>query len=138
MSISTFFEKIVDAFESIFGSNNWEKTASTTLNVVGPLIESIVTLTDNEADADEIAQVISTVQTDLTTISNLISSLGNVADSTSTIAEIVTILNAIKTNLAALLTAGQIKNPATLTQVESIVNMVINEIEAILAAVPTN
>jgi hypothetical protein len=134
----TFFNKIVSFFEGIFGNSNWEKTASTTPLVVTPLVESIVTLTAGETDAAQVSKVVTEIQTDLTKVAALITSLqAGTATASSVTTEISAVLDAVQANLDSLLTAGHIKDPATLAKVESITTMIIGEVKAILAAMPT-
>ena len=135
MSFSTFFHKIEDAFKSIFGSSNWEKTASTTIAVIAPLVEAIVTSTAGEADAAQVVRVVTEVQADLGVVSSLLAAVSaGTTTSADAAQKISAVLIAIEQNLQGLLAAGHIKNPQTLAKVQSIVTTVVGEVSAILGA----
>lgn len=126
----SFFSKIESWFTKIYGkAPTWEKTASATLTVAAPLVETIVTLVAGEPTAAAVGVVVSQVQSDVAAVAALISTAGPAPSISS-------ILNAITGNLKALLTAGDIKDATTLTKVESVVNLVVGEFEAILKVVP--
>ena len=129
----SWFSKVVTWFEHL-GHSNWEQSASTTLKLVAPLTETIVTEAAGEADADKVQSLVTEVQSDLAVAATLIS--GADAPGASAGTQITTALNSVTANLGGLLSAGHIKNPATLTKVTSIVKTVVGEVEAILSAMP--
>jgi hypothetical protein len=135
MSFKSFFASAEDWFEKIFGHTTWQQTASTTIALSAPLVESLVAVTAGEADSAKVQEVVNEVQTDLATVAQLIKqSQGG----TNTFQTIANILNSVKNNLSGLLAAGHIKDQATLEKVTGIVNTVLGELVAILGSIPTN
>lgn len=120
--------KIEVIFTKLFGSAPAVlQTVSATLTVVAPLVESILALTGNEAAAATILVVVSQVESDITAVDALVQSTGATPTLTS-------VLTAIVSNLKTLLTAGDIKDAATLSKVTAIVDTIVAEFEAILSA----
>lgn len=108
---------------------SWQQTASATLTVTAPLLQTIVTLSAGEAAGAEVGSIVSEVQSDMAAAATLIKSSGATPTLTS-------VLGSIQTNLGGLLTAGHIKDQGTLTKVTSIVNTFVGEIEAIASVIP--
>ncbi len=128
----SLFSKIGLWFKKVFGSEAaWERIASATITVIAPLVETIVSLTASEPASAEVTAVVNQIQGDLAAVNLVITSAGG---SNVTISSL---LSAIETNLQTLLTDGQIKDPATLAKVTSVVDLVIGEIQAILKVIPT-
>jgi hypothetical protein len=100
--------------------------ASLTISSLSVAIESILDVTGQEAEASGIAGVVAIVQAGLSAVSATIGAAG----ATPTVSSA---LNALLANLQGLLTAGQIKNPATLTEVTALVNIVVGEIKSVIA-----
>ena len=103
-----------------------EKAAALTLQVAAPLVETIVGLTAGEAAAAEIAVIVTDVQTEMANVQTTLAAAGPAPTVTSA-------LTAIVSNLKALLTGAQIKNPATLSKVSTVVETVVGEVEAIIS-----
>ena len=126
----TVFGKIESLFKEVFGSAaTWEQIASTTITVVSPIVETIITLTDGEPAALAVAAIVAQIQTDMANVAKTITAAGSSPTVTTT-------LNSIITNLQALLTGADIKDATTLTKVESVVKTLVAEFEAILDAIP--
>ena len=132
----SFFKGIENFFKKVFGSTNWEKTASTTLALVGPLTEEIVALSAGEPAAAEVQSIITEVQSDLALVSGVVSGATSATASPSLISTAVNSLNSVKANLSGLLAAGHVKDPATCAKVTGLVNTIVGEVEAILSAMP--
>jgi len=132
----SFFKGIESFFKKLFGSTNWEKTASTTLALVGPLTEEIVALSAGEPAAAEVQSIITEVQSDLALVSGVVSGATPASASPSLISTATNSLNSVKSNLSGLLAAGHIKDPAKVAQVTGLVNTIVGEVEAILSAMP--
>lgn len=129
MSLKSFFSSVESEFKKLFGSAPAVlQTVSGTLTVVAPLISTILVLTGEEPEAAAVAVVVSQVQSDIAAVSALIKSSGSTPTVTS-------VLTAVIANLKDLLTAGDIKNPETLTKVTAAVNVIVSEFEAVLAVV---
>ena len=132
----SFFSKIEKVFKDIFGSNKWEQTAATALSIVSPLVETMVALIAGEPAAI-LQGILTKVQAGLSSVSSLAASVAaGTANSTTAAGEAKGILSGVQSQLQSLLTAGQIKDPATLAKVTAIANTIIEESEAILAALP--
>lgn len=126
----TVFGKIESLFKEVFGSAaTWEQIASTTITVVSPIVETIITLTAGEPAALAVAAIVAQIQTDMANVAKTITAAGSSPTVTTT-------LNSIITNLQALLTGADIKDATTLTKVESVVKTLVAEFEAILDAIP--
>lgn len=130
----SFFSGIEKFFKKVFGSTTWEKTASTTLALIGPLTEEIVTIAAGEAAGVEVTSIVREVQSDLALVAGVVS--GGSPASPSLLNAASSSLQSVKSNLSGLLAAGHIKDPAKLQQVTGIVNTIIGEVSAILSAMP--
>lgn len=126
----TFFSKIEGWFSKVFSkAPSWQQTASATLTVAAPLLETIVTLSAGEGAGEEVGKIVAEVQSDMAAASALITSSGPTPTLNS-------VLGSITGNLGALLTAGHIKDPGTLEKVTSVVNTIVGEVEAITSVLP--
>ena len=135
--MKTLFSHIKTFLEKVFGSTNWERVAVNTLAVVGPLLTTLVTLTAGAPAGALVSKIISIVQADLQTAATLITSVQS-GTATGAAAQLQNLLAGVKTNLTSLLTAADIKDADTQAKVSAIVNTVIEEIDAILAEMPTS
>ncbi len=133
----SFFSAVKSFFEKLAHSNTWEKSVSTTLDILAPLTEEVIALTAGEPAAAEVASVISEVQKDLGVVAGVVNGAEGGSAPASLIATAQQSLNAVKSNLGALLAAGHIKDTATLTKVTATVNTIVGEVDAILGAIPT-
>jgi len=128
----SFFGSIGKFFKKAFGSEQtWERIASTALTVVAPLTETIVGLTAGEPAGAAVAAIMTEIQNDLAAVNAVVNTAGGSS------ATVESTLKSVIANLQSLLTAGHIKDPATLSKVTVIVNTLTAEIEAILQAMPT-
>jgi len=124
------FTEIKDIFEKIIHDEpSAEKTAQTVIAVAAALLGTIVEQTAGEADASEIASVVTEVQGDLTKVNTLITEGASASDINS-------VLSDVQTNLSGLLTAGHIKDTATLSKVTTIVDSVLAGVESMIALFP--
>lgn len=127
----SFFSSIGNFFKKVFGSEAaWERIASATITVIAPLTETIIALTAGEPASAALAAVIEQIQNDLAAVNAVVTTAG------SSTVDVNSLLTSIEVNLQTLLTAGQIKNPATLAQVTAIVDMLLGEIKAITSIIP--
>jgi hypothetical protein len=122
-----WFHKITSFLSKVFTSApSWTVTAKATLNLLGPLAESVIILVD-PGDAKEAQSVITEIQADLGTASAILSGApGNLSGT----------LGAVSANLQGLITAGHIKNPDSVAKASAAITAITGEIQAILAAVP--
>jgi hypothetical protein len=132
--MNKFWDKVETAFKKLFGSASWEKTTSSVLTYVGPLLETLLSLTD-PAVAPLVTGIVNTVQSDLATVSAVVSG----ATATPPANELQAVTNAlgsIQTNLAALLSAAGVKNSANAAQLTAVVDTIIGEVKAIAENIP--
>lgn len=102
--------------------------ASLTLSSLSVVVESILDVTGQEAEASAIASAVAIAQGAMAAVSATMTAAGG---STATIAST---LQAVVANLQSLLTAGQIKNSTVLAQVTALVNLAATEIENVIKA----
>jgi hypothetical protein len=133
--MKTLFSRIKEFLEKAFGSTTWERVASNTLTIVGPLLTTLITLTAGAPAAALVSGVISKVQADLQTVAGLVTAVQS-GNASGAAAQVQNLLSGIKTNLSSLLTAADIKDADTQAKVSAIVNTLIEEIDAILAEIP--
>lgn len=127
----SFFSKIGSFFKKVLGGEaKWERVVSSTLSVIAPILETVIGLTAGAPIENAVAGVINQVQSDLAAVNAVVTTSGG---STATAASLLT---AAKTDLSQLLSAADIKNSTLNTQVSATVNLVIGEVEAMLAALP--
>jgi hypothetical protein len=127
MSIKTIFESIESDFSKLFSkAPTVLQVVSTDIAVVAPVVETIITLTGNEAGAAGVALVVNQVEVDLTTALTVIKTSGSTAS-------VKSVLQAVVSNLPAILSAGDIKDAATLAKVEAAVNLVVSELNVVIA-----
>jgi len=131
-----FFKSIGGFFAKLFShAPSWSQTASTTLTLATPMLNTFLQLTAGQDVANETVNVIGEIKSDLAAVATWLSQSHDSADP-SVIAQIRATLTAVNTNLAALLQAGHIKNPDTLSKVTIAVNAFTGEISAILDVLP--
>jgi hypothetical protein len=91
-----------------------EQVADAILTYVGPALQTIVTLEAGAPAGALVGKVIQEAQTDLTAASGAIYDFGASPSAGS-------IIKGVKENLAALLTAGHISDPASVSRVKQVV-----------------
>ena len=132
-----FFAKVEAFFKKAFGSSKWEKTASTTLTIIIPMITVLLTVTVGPAAAAAVSGVLSTLQKDLSAAAVVIDAMDEAGTSATGVAQVVNILNAAKANLSSVLQIAEVKNSGKVAEITTTVNTLVDEFDAILAAVPT-
>lgn len=129
MSVKTFFEHIGEWLHEHLGSAaSFEHTAATAINVAKPLLNSLLVLTAGEPIAAKVAGVVNQVSTDLENTSAILN--GAAAGGLT----LTSILTGVQTNLGTLLADADVKNSTKVAQIEGVANMIIGEVQAILAA----
>jgi hypothetical protein len=130
-----FWHKVEAAFKKLFGTTTWEKTTSSVLTYLGPLVVTLIGLAGGPAAAAAAAAILATVQNDLATLSAVVEG----ATATPAPNELATAKNAlasIRTNLPQLLDLAEVKNSANASKITSVVNTVISEVDAIAENIP--
>lgn len=132
---TSFFHKVESAFKKLFGSTTWEKTVSSTLTYVGPLLELLVGLAAGGPAETLVTGIVNTTQTDLATVAAVVTG-ATATPPANEMAAVTSALNSIKANLPQLLTAADVKNSTKSTEITATTNTIIGEVEAILANIP--
>jgi len=131
----TFFEKVEAEAKKLFGSTSWEKTASSVITYAAPIAESLVGLAAGQPAEALVTGVVNAVKADLTTVSAVVS--GAQAPPGSTLAVTVrTALTSINTNLASLLSASEVKDSKTASEITEAVTLLTGEVDALLSSLP--
>ena len=133
--MKSFFSKVAAFFKKALSNTQWEQTVITTLNIVGPLIQSIIAMTAGEAAAASVGAVMSEVSRDLATIMGLVQTY-ELGDHATISGRITTLADEVKANLAGLLAAGHVKNDATVSKLSAIVTAVNGELDAVVKSLP--
>lgn len=132
----SFIGKVEHSFKNLFNKvPSWSQTASATLKLIAPLTGTIVGLAAGDEGSSQAAKIISEVESDLAVASSL---LAESHDGAAAPAGLANALNAAKSNLQSLLAAGHIKNPATVRKIETLINTIVGEVEAIQSILPAN
>lgn len=127
----TFASKVAAAFEKLFNEEpKIEEAAVSTLSVVAPLIVAVAAATGNEPEAAAIAGIISIVKSDLAAVQVTLNQAG--AGTSNVTAS--GLLKAINANLATLLTAGLVKDPATIAVITKDVTSISEALDVLIAA----
>lgn len=127
----TLASKVEAAFVKLFQEEpKVEEAAVSTLNVIAPLVVAITAATGQEAEAAAIAAVVSVVKSDLAAVQVTLNQAG--AGTTNTTA--TSLLAAVNANLASLLSAGFIKNPATLAKVTTDIQSISSALDVLISA----
>ena len=127
----SFFAHLKAWFDEHLGSiQSDEKTAATALAVCVPLLNTLITLTAGAPIAAKVSAVATTVQTKL---NNAIALL-NGAEAGDPSHTVDGFLAEVQTNLGSLLDDVDVKNSTKATQISSVVNTLIGEVEAIQTA----
>lgn len=134
---TSFFKKIEAFFKKVFTSTKWETTASSALLVVGPLLQTVITLLAGAPAGSAVGTILADVQTDLGAAKAFIDD-ANLTGATSSRAAAVNLLNSVKTNLPQLLAAAEVKNSGKTAEITSIVNTITGELGEILSAAPAS
>lgn len=131
----TFLKKVWSYLKKAFGSTNWEQATISTLNVVGPLLVSIVAFAAGGPAAAAVSAVIEEIKRDLGTLIGLVQSY-QIGDHATITARIQQIVDETKANLAALLEDAHIKNTALQAKIQTIANTVGDELDGIVKNIP--
>lgn len=133
---TSFFKKVEAFFKKVFTSTKWETTASSTLLIVGPLLQTVITLLAGAPAGSAVGGILADIQTDLGAAKAFIDD-ANLTGATSSRAAAVNLLNSVKTNLPQLLAAAEVKNSGKQAEITSIVNTITGELGEILSAAPS-
>jgi hypothetical protein len=123
--------KIAATMEKLFQEEpKVEAAAVSTISAVAPFVVAIAAATGNEPEAAAITAIVSVVKSDLAAVQVTLNAAG--AGTTNVSAK--SLLVAINANLAQLLTAGMIKNPASIATVTKDVQSISASLDVLIAA----
>ena len=129
--IKTLASKVAATMEKLFQEEpKVEAAAVATISAVAPFVVAIASIVGTEAEVTAITTVISMVKSDLAVVQVTLNEAGAGTGSVSA----KSLLTAVTANLASLLTAGMIKNPATLATVTADVNKITESLDVLIAA----
>ena len=131
-----FLHSALAFFKKVFSNTDWTHGAQVAITVAAPLVETVASLAGGPAVGAEVAGIMNTVKTDFGVVSVTLGQIQAQPGNVNAITLLKNTLASIKTNLAQLLAVAAIKDPATQQTVTLTVNMIIGEIDAILASVP--
>jgi hypothetical protein len=131
MSLKSFFHKIGSEIEKWFGSATTEQKIMGSMNIVGPFLQTIVTLAGGAKAGAEVSSVLSQIKADFGTVSAIVQQ-GTAAAGTPLAQSLTTAASSIQANLGAVLTDAGIKNSQHFTTIQTTSNLVIQELEAIV------
>lgn len=126
----TFFQHVWLFFDN--HAKAFETSAATTIALISPLLNTLVSLTAGDKAGAKVASVVSQVTTDLNNTAALLSG-AEAGDATHSVAGL---LKSVQTALPTLLADADVKNSEHAAQITGVVNTVLGEVEAIAAAVP--
>lgn len=101
--------------------------AEQTLTSVSIVIESVLDVSGQTAEASAVAGVVAIALSSIKAVTAVVTAAGPTVTVSSA-------LSAVVANLESLLTAGQIKDPATLSKVTALVNLAVTELKNVLAS----
>lgn len=134
--MKTFFQRIGAFFKKVFANSTVENEIITAMKVAGPMIAGVVGMCEGEAAQAEITSVVNEVVTDFAAACTLTQEV-QAGTAPGGMASVQNILQDAQSNLGTLLTAGHIKNTATLQKVSITVNSVIGSIQGLLSSLST-
>jgi hypothetical protein len=128
--IGGFFKHIFGFFENDAAALG--HSAATTIALISPLLNSLVTLTAGSTIAAKVAAVVSQVTSDLNNVTALLSG----AEATNPTHSVAGYLQSIQAALPTLLADADVKNSDHAAAIATVVDTVLGEVGAILAVVP--
>jgi hypothetical protein len=133
--VKKFWHRIEAAFKKLFGSSNWEKTASAVITYAAPIIETIVSLAAGGPAEVLVARVVSTIQGDLATMSAVVDGATGTPPANE-LQVFVNAANSIKSNLTSILASAEVKNSAKQAAITAAVDTIVGELDACVANMP--
>lgn len=132
--VKTFFEHIGEWLKDHLGdAQSVEHTAATALAVASPLLNTLLVLTLGQPIAAKVSAAVGAVQTKLANAQALLAGAETTIANGSPIT-LDGLLGGIKSDLSTLLADADVKNSAKVTEITSVVNTLIGEVEAVQTA----
>lgn len=128
--VKGFFAHMFSFFKN--DAANFETSAATTISLATPLLTELVTLTAGGKEAGIVSSVVSKVTTALNNTAALLKG----AEAGSANHSVGGYLDDVVTALPTLLEDANVKNSAHLAEIEGTVTTVVDEVKAIVAALP--
>jgi len=129
----SFFSKIWAALKKFFTNPSVDQTIETSLAIVQPLIAAVLTFTMGAPAAAAANSVIAKIQTALAAVGQVAADIkSGVTTSATGAQQVVSVLKTIQSDLATILSASQIKDPATSAKITAIVDSVDESISELI------
>jgi hypothetical protein len=123
---SKFEAEFVKLFKT---APSWLTIVSGVLSYAGPIVATLVTLVAGAPAGTATAAILAVIQKDIAVAQTAIVS----ADATT---DVPALLASLKASLPALLAAAKVENISTVADIEKYVNLLIPEIDALIASAP--
>lgn len=125
-ALETFASKVEKDIEKLWSkAPSFSTVLSTTITFVGPILETLVTITAGQAAGTLTTTIVNKIQQDLLAVKGLISVIGPTPS-------VKNILLGVQSDLSSLLTATQVSDPKSVANI----NLVISELNALVGAFP--
>lgn len=129
--IKTWAAKFEAEFEKLFtNAPSWLTIVSGVLTYAGPIVTTMVTLVGGAPAGSATAAILAVIQKDIAVAQTAITA----ADATT---NVPTLLASLQANLPALIAAAKVENVSTVADIEKYANLLIPEIDALIASAPT-
>ena len=128
--IKTWAAKFEAEFTKLFASApSWLTIASGVLTYAGPIVTTMITLVGGAPAGSATAAILAAIQKDIAVAQTAIAA----ADATT---NVPALLASLQANLPALIAAAKVENVATVADIEKYANLLIPEIDALIASAP--
>lgn len=132
--LKSFASKIEAEYKKLFAEMpSWLTIVSGLITYAGPIAITLTGLIAGAPAAAATAAILEVVKTDLATIKAAITS-GNAAATQG----LPALLASLQANLPALLASAKVENVPKVDEIESAVNLLVPEIDALIAAAPAS
>lgn len=126
--LKSFASKVEEEFVKLFKeAPSIMQIASGVISYGAPIVQTLVTLTAGAPAGTATANILAQIKADLATASAAVQSV----DGAKTLP---TVLASLQQQLPALLTAAKVENLANVTEIETVVNTFIAEVDAVYSA----
>ena len=128
--IKTWAAKFEAEFKKLFANApSWLTIVSGVLTYAGPIVTTLVTLVGGAPAGSATAAILAVIQKDIAVAQTAIAA----ADATT---NVPALLASLQANLPALIAAAKVENVATVADIEKYANLLIPEIDALIASAP--
>lgn len=130
--LKSFAAKVENEFKKLFNeAPSWLSIAQGVLTYLGPILVTVADVAGGAAMGSEANTILADIKTKLATAAALVTSVSDATNLTG-------VLTDVQSDLPSLLSALQISNPSTVTEVTNYTNIISTEITALLNAIPAS